>query len=450
MAKKSLREILSTPPDRMNRADRRNAERLVREEGRRAENIMAAVGLSGAGYPVDKRMRSLVEACNDDRMRGMEVPFPNIWDVMSGFTQEVPTQMVSLLKLKPEKDHAFTAADFFAFATEEELREQTLPMLRQLPEGRIHNYSALGDLHEVAFEEEGKEPTVISGIALLRQGSHLYWMSVGGPVCDLKEVTRVRREELAANEARIREANPRSPEDQISKMLNPYAVALEGTDDVWTTFAMGLFNLETASHEIRTVARDWGWTLSVFSDQFEQRHAEAYDRDPAIRRMVDKAVAHVEEARVFFDLAETAFMLPAYFAAKVLLLTERTVATGLGDGARSEKRKYALKAPPELRILQRAVTTLEFGHGHGVDRSYSPPRFKVEVDGFWRRLRPEATGHDRNGEVVAGRTWVKGHARWKDRPPKVGVVHVKSPIRTAIERAEHSGGEYRLRVAGAE
>lgn len=450
MAKKSLLELLSTSPDRMNRADRRNAGRLAREEAKRVSNMMAAINLSGAGYPIDKRVRSLLQACNDDRARGISEPFTNIWDVMQGFTLEQPAQAVNILRLRPEKDHAFSAADFFAFATEDELRAQTLPMLRRLPEGQIHNYSALGDLHEVAFEEEGKDPVVISGIALVRHGSHLYWISVGGPVCDLAEVTRRRREELAAGESRVRAANPAASEEQIRRTLTPYAVPLDGVEDVWLTFAMGLFNLETASHEIRTVARDWGWTLAVFSDQFEQRYAEAYDRDPAVKRLVDKAVTQVEESRILFDIAETAFILPAYFAAKVSLVTERTVATGLGDGSRSEIKKHALKAPLDLRVLQRRVTTLELGPVRGVDRSYAPPRFKVEVDGFWRRLRPEATGHDRNGDPVLGRTWVKEHARWKDRPPKVGVVHVKSPIRTAIEHVERDGGEYRLRVAGVE
>jgi len=433
----------------MNRADRRNADRLGREEAKRITNMLAAVALSGAGYPIDQRMRSLLKACNDDRMRGIAEPFTNIWDVMVGFTVEQPTQMVNLLRLRPEKDHAFSASDFFAFATEDDLREQTLPMLRSLPEGQIHNYSALGDLHEVAFEEEGRDPVVVSGIALLRLGSHLHWMTVGGPVCDLAEVTRRRREELAASAERVRAANPAASEEQVERMLNPYAVPLEGTEDVWMTFAMGLFNLDTAAHEIRTIAKDWGWTLAVFSDQFEQKFAEGYERDAQIQRLVDKAVTQVEEGRVFFDLAETAFMLPAYFAAKVSLVEVRDVRTGLGDGSRNEEKRYALKAPQELRVLQRRVSTLEFGSGRGVDRSYAPPRFKVEVDGFWRRLRPEATGHDRNGDPVNGRTWVKGHARWKDRPPKLGVVHVKSPIRPAIERAEQLG-EYRLRIAGAE
>ena len=51
---------------------------------------------------------------------------------------------------------------------------------------------------------------------------------------------------------------------------------------------------------------------------------------------------------------------------------------------------------------------------------------------------------------MTGRPWVKGHARWKDKPPRVGVVLVKSPIMGAIDREERivekQGGHFKMRV----
>lgn len=71
-----------------------------------------------------------------------------------------------------------------------------------------------------------------------------------------------------------------------------------------------------------------------------------------------------------------------------------------------------------------------------VVRAYTPPRFQVEVDGFWRRLPdPTARGRGQSGEPVAGRTWVKAHLRWRSNPPLVHTVYVKSSVGLARARA---------------
>lgn len=448
MAKNPLEALLDVDPAGMSRSQRRSAKKYLQDEIKRLTNLTNADLMGGAGYPIDQQIRSLLKSCNEEIAHGAEVPFRNIWDVFSGFVKREPGPVVNVLRMKPEKDHAFSAMDFFHFVTEEGLREQTLPRLRDIPEGIVHNFTAIGDLKEVAFEQEGGDPVVMSGIAMVRYGDHLHWIVLGGPVVNLDEVTAKRRVEMADNEAQIRAANPHASEQQMQETLNPVAIAMPGADDVWLSFTMGLFNLKTAKHEIRIIARDWGVTISVFSDQFETRLADSYDSNPQVKRLVDKSMAQLEAASLYFDLAETAFSLPAYFATKVSLVTERDVKTALSSD--TPAAKFALKAPQDMRILTRRVSTLDFSYtGHAFDHAYAPPRFRVEVDGFWRRLAPDSNGRDADGHPVRGRTWVRGHARWKDKPPKVGVVHIKTPIRQALERAEaraeKTGGDISIR-----
>ena len=67
-------------------------------------------------------------------------------------------------------------------------------------------------------------------------------------------------------------------------------------------------------------------------------------------------------------------------------------------------------------------------------KSFSPPNFRVEVDGFWRRIGPESKGKGPHGESVVGRTWVKGHMRWRDRPIKQKIIYLKSSVSAAKSR----------------
>jgi hypothetical protein len=44
-------------------------------------------------------------------------------------------------------------------------------------------------------------------------------------------------------------------------------------------------------------------------------------------------------------------------------------------------------------------------------------------------------GQDAAGNPVRGRTWVRGHLRWRDRPPSSSTIYVKSSIAVAKAKA---------------
>ena len=441
MAKGRLQDLLNRNPGTLDRTSRRNAQRYLKDETQRIDRMRSADQLSGVGYHIDQQIRQFLDTCNKDVLNGVETPYFKVWDVVSGFFRPEPSEIVDFLRLKEEKDHAFSARDFFAYATDPSIRDHALEKLRELPENVIHNYSVKGGVRDIVFQEEGGEPIALSGIAMVRSGDLLYWQTVGGIVTDVAAVTAARRATLAEGEARIRADNPHAPEAMIREILNPTAVPLKGDEGVWRAAALGLFNLRTQKHDIRMTTREWEATQAVFSDQFEQKLASVYDTDDAARRLVDRAVGQIEADHLFFEIAETAFVLPAYFAARVEFVKDDEMRTALGDPNGGSARKYALKAPLDMRILTRHVATLDFNARGEFGHSYTPPRFMVEVDGFWRRLPLGTAGKDADGRPTEGKTWVQSHARWKDKPRKAGVVHVKTPIGAAIERGQKLAGK---------
>lgn len=438
--RKDLHSMILNGPQ--NRAERRNAMRLVKDEARKATQRSEADAMSGAGFPVDRQVRRFQKTCNQDLLHGIDPPSPKFWDVVSGFYVRQPDLVVPEVRILPEKDHAFLAGDFLDFVRGTPDDGEAMRHVEQLPEGVIHNFSVIDRPDDVVFEEEGRT-IAFSGISLVRRGNLLHWLTAGGDKADLAAVTAGRRAELAVNEAAIRQSNPRADPRAISDILNPTAALLPGSVSVWDSPAFGLFNLSTRRHEIRASTREWTVSQAVFSDQFEHRFAEAYDRDPAAKRLVDKTMAQLAADRLFFEIAETAFALPMYFAARVTYVRPVEVPTGMAQG--SSASKHAMKAPPGLRPMSKTVATLRIGGRAPEGGGYSPPRYVVEVDGFWRSLPVGSVGKDAEGRAVEGRTWVRGHARWKDLPPRVGVIHVKSPVADAMATARalaaRDGGE---------
>ncbi len=435
MAKANLQDLLRKGPGNLSRAEVSLAQKLIKEEKQFVENVMAADQMAGAGFPIDRQNRDFLSTTNEDVFADQDPPHPKLWDVIQAYFRWQHAEMKPFLRLLPEKDHAFNSVDFFAFATDPNLQEQTIPQLMALPEGIIHNYSVLNDLKETIFTADDGRKLVLAGIAFVRQGSQLFWHTAGGLIDDLAVLTAERRSLLAQDEERVRRVNAGASEAMLTRILKPTATPLPGTDDVWNCGAMGSFDLLSGKHEIRIVTREWGVSQAVFSDQFEYKYASEYHGDEDIRRMIDKTMVNLEKDQLFFEVAETAFTLPAYFAAKVTFVSDNIVQTKLGDKNAGQSRRYALKAPLDMRIQTRTVSTLDFQNRGNYERDYSPPRFQVEVEGFWRRLSPNSVGHNKHGEPTVGRTWVTAHARWKEKPPRKAMVHVKTTITSAYERA---------------
>lgn len=450
MASGRLRELLDKPSHTLTSRERSIALKLLKEEKQRVDNMRAADQMAGVGLPIDAQTREYLRFCNQDLDAGYETPLEKLWDAVSGFFEWEDAEIQQFIRVRHERDHAFNPVDFFAFATDPDIKAQTLTRLRELPEGVIHNYSVKGDVKAVQFQEEGEEPICLSGVAFVRHGNHLHWHLVGGPITDLAKRTAERRALLAEQADLVRQNNPNQSEKEINHILSPSAEALPGTDDVWLCGAMGLFNLAHETHEMRMTIKEWGVSQAVFSDQFEQKYADVYDTNPAVKRMVDKAMVQLEKDHIYFEIFETALTLPAYFAAKVEFIATDAVQTALGNPDGGMKRKHALKAPLNMRVLVRNVATLDFQRTGEIGGNYTPPRYRVELEGYWRRLPPRSVGHDAQGDPMLGKTWVRAHARWKDLPPKAGVLRVKTAIGETIERASklvaRRGGSYRLRA----
>lgn len=422
----------------MSRRSQKAALKYLQDDKRRTDNMRAADELSGVGYPIDQQLRALVRDANQEVSHG-RYPLVHLWDVVSGFVRYEESAVGTFFRLLPERDHAFDANDFFAYASDEAVKAATIDKLLNLPEGVIHSFTHIGNEDDVVFEHDNGDPVVLIGLSLVRRGMRLYWQTSGGYVAHLEETTAARRAELAGNSAQIKAYKSQLSPDKVHELMNPTAKPVAGTSGVWDCAAFGVFNLVHQTHETRASSRNWTVSQAVFSDNHSQ-WADRYDHDDDIRRLVDKAVAQVERDHLLFEVAETAFSLPAYFAAKVQFVRKDERKTELGLG-RSQKAKHAMKAPPDMRMVTRQVSTLDFGLGKAAAKTYTPPRFRVEVDGYYRRLEPNALGRDREGNPLRGQTWVVGHARWKDKPVKLGVVRVKTTISSAMDKATRLGLE---------
>jgi hypothetical protein len=136
--------------------------------------------------------------------------------------------------------------------------------------------------------------------------------------------------------------------------------------------------------------------------------------------------------------------LPAYFDLRVEAVENldpkeaaQKVASGeagptISDGG-LEKANKSDKSPSRFKVVKALIRpTLDADGLLGEiasGRSRAAPDEQVEVDGFWRRISENTYGKDPQGNPVLGRTWVRAHRRYTDKPePKHPKIRVKQPV----------------------
>lgn len=421
--------------EKLPRDERRRRKKIIDQSFRVAYSHMHADSDSGADYPIDKLLREYLSAYNERQFSHGLKTMPASFNVFEGFFEFRINTPAHFFSLRPEKDHLFSLGDFLGFVTSADCQNDDPQTLFQLPEGIIYNFTPVGDVRELAFLHADSSRFVIAGFTMIRHEDQLHWAMIGGPICNLSEQTHKLRPISAAT--KLMHTRPEKAFIDIDPNLEFRAEPLAGTDDVWKTIVFGRFNLKSKKHEVRAVYRDQGNSYDMIIDDPEVFRIH----DPSAigereRKVLDNMIKRLEDERLLLELAETCFQLLAYFAYRITLVRETTRATAIAALPSSHKFKIA-SVPPESRPLFRTVSALEIvdiGRQPAV-RSYTPPQFKVEVDGFWRRLNPDATGSDAFGNPIKGRTWVKGHLRWRDRPERHSTIFIKSSIASAKAKA---------------
>jgi hypothetical protein len=210
-------------------------------------------------------------------------------------------------------------------------------------------------------------------------------------------------------------------------------LALEGTTRAQRTVLAGETDLVTHRHIRRCSMQEQEHCFRMIEDDPEQFGSGRLSEIE--RNTLRHNIESIEQAGVLWNLAECLFRLPAYFAFKFRVVRKLSAAQATGqaswhvsrDECQSQVRYGRFKIVSALDVvLERPA----------VVRAYRPPLYSVEVEGFWRRLAPLAEGKGPDGTPTLGKTWVRAHHRWRERPSRPQTILVKSSVAAARLKAQ--------------
>lgn len=417
------------------RAERRKMEAAGRRIGEDYRRIFLGLKKSGAGFPADQLVRQLaIEYTHRYAASGLYNQ-PLSFNYFEAFCEIrlIDKSYAPYAWPAPEVDHLFSIIDYLDYATGPEGSSFDLSQLKALPDGKAFHFTPNGSILDFTFlTAEGRE-FFVGGFTMIRHGNSLHWYVLGGAAYSEAEW-----ENLATNQAEFGPENiPAYKRPFLSASMQKNGnksgkpVTLEGTERALRTIIAAETDLTSCKHVGRCHMEEWEHNFSTISDDplLFVDIKDAQEREVITRGIHDR----VESAAAMWSLGEAMFQLPAYFNFKIQVAQSVPVSEG-------RKLSAVPKGGRGVGANQfRYVSALEFEDKNAeAVRSFAMPRYDIETEGYWRRLKHDAYGQDAYGNRARGRTWVRESNSWRDRPEPPKVIYVKSTLDAArIRLAEY-------------
>jgi len=406
---------------------RRKLAAQSKKLSRKYRIILKRLFSSGAGFPNDQLLRQMaIEYTHRYASSGISNQ-PTSFNYFEPFChiKLIQGSIAPYMKIAKEYDHLFYSTDFFDYLTSPDSDGFDLGVLLELPEEKVFHFTTNGDVTDISFLYSEDREFLISGFSMVRRGNSLHWYLIGGEVLSDEEWDL-----RCTNPSEIIMENIRpSKRAFLSESIkeNDYScgapLPLEVTKTAIRTIVSGEMDLLEKKHLARCYMSEYENMFPVFCDDPENMLGITNDeqRDTFIESMMGK----INKAAVLWSLAEGLFQLPNYFSSRVLLEKEVLFKSG--------KRLSQKKGGQGINKGYKIVSAIEVTESMPASAiiKINLPHYKIETEGHWRRLSPEAVGRDRNGSKVIGKTWVNSSNKWKAHNKYSRTIFVKDSIASA-------------------
>ena len=395
----------------------------IKRQFEKAKATLEATLANGARLVMDQELRQFFKEYTNRLWNHGPDSMPTSFNLLRPFYWY--DRELLMLRLQNERDHLFSFSDFVDFGTSKDAPNNPFDGANSIPDNTVHSFTNLDDPHDITFATDSGAEYGVGGLSFIREADQLTVMLMGGKVTDL---------DVETQHATATEYQPAMGRSWVRSVenLKHGAVPLQGTQDMWKTLVGVRFDLKKKNENVRYVLQDVGNSFIVVTDD-PQIVAEGFFGKPD---EAERYISGLREYQVLFELCKTAILLPSYFAFKITLVKNEERTTNLGHVPPQESHQTQATAPRpafQEKVVYRKVAALRIVGFDSIRtvRRFTPPQFQVEVEGFWRRLRPDSIGRDASGNPVVGRTWISSHLRWRSQPNKPIEVLVKSRVSVA-------------------
>ncbi|WP_156892495.1 hypothetical protein [Salaquimonas pukyongi] len=317
--------------DNMRRAERRKLKREAKRISVGYVKLIRSLQKSGCGFPIDQAIREFAVEYNHRFASSGTETQPVNFDYMEPFCEVgLIKDCAPCVRIAPEHNHVFNVSDFFNHITSSEQPEFDPIALLKLPNDKIWHFTTNGHVMDLRFAMDTGNEFVVSGFSMIRRGSSMHWILLGGETLspeEWKERTDAPRKLDLGDVPPEKRAFLNEALERGDRTIGKPRV-LEGTDRTIRAIVCGEFDLTSRKHIGRCLLMESDNSFEVLCDNpeiFRTSDLKAGE----IEEMRSIMIERMEEYAVLWNLSDGLLQLPDYFSRAYAISMEDLMESGL-------------------------------------------------------------------------------------------------------------------------
>ena len=372
---------------------------------KKAIAILEAQQKNGAGLYIDQDLRYYLEEFNSRAWNTGLRTMPSSFNVMEAFFS-YQAELNTFLLLE-EEDFLIDFVDFIDYVTSTDCPNLD-ESVKAFEDNTIYNFNVTNNPIDIDFALENKDiKYIIGGVSIIKRVNEISVIILAGEKNSDVNIPKIT--ELMRFPSK-QEIQP-SPESKMEK------IRFWENKEYWKTFILLRFNIETLELEAKYVQKDLGNAFDTTTDDLE---AFMYRDNKFPSEQWEQIYNEIKEKTKnyvpLFEVGRLCIHLLSYIEnyEENLILEEHTTILGTEPNKPKIFKRDKL-VPPSYELRKRDVWCLKKQRENYASQTITyNESFKLESDGFWKILKSNEIGEDKNGNTIHGKTWVSVLKTWHE------------------------------------
>ena len=376
----------------------------------KAVKSLEAQFLSNCDFVTENSLRHYLMEFNNRAWKFGLRSMPIMFNIMEAFF--IFRKPEIYFELIEEENYLISFFDFIDFITSNEFIDNKTLLDENITSDIIYNFNVGKDLEEIKFKNDSGDEFIVAGVSIIRRDNEITVMMVNG---------RKKTKDISIKKSSVKfdTTNPNKSGliDEINETLKTKEIEFEYLDEekkYIKVLVCSRIDLETMTIDARYVAEETNLMFDVATDEidgFLKGNGEFISDD--LKKAYENSRKKVEGFNAIFEVIRLSLYLPYYFNLKEDVIVEEVLDTRFKKQFSSPLTKRKFNNVFGYKSSSKALFSLD------TNKVFSPDviklrddLFKVQTNGYWKKIAIDEIGLDKNGKPMHGRTWIIQNLSW--------------------------------------
>lgn len=382
--------------------------------------------LSNCDFLTENSLRHFLAEFNNRAWKYGLRSMPVMFNIMEAFFNYRKPEIY--FELIEEENYLISFFDFIDYITSREFDDNKNLIDENITSDIIYNFNVGKDLEEIKFKNDADEEFIVAGVSIIRRENEITVLMVTG---------KKKTENLSIDKDSFKfdTQNPNKSEiiDEIKETLKTEEIEYEYLDEdkkFIKVLVAARIDLETMTIDARYVAEETNLMFNVVTDEIDGFLKENGDFiSEELKTAYENSREKIEGFNPIFEVIKLSLYLPYFFNSKEDAIVEEVLDTKFKKQFSSPLTKRKFNNVFGFKASTKSLYSID------TDNVLSPDKiklrddlFKVQTDGYWKKLGLDEIGLDKKGNPIHGRTWVNQNLSWFEAKEEDLVVEKETEL----------------------